>query len=601
MSWRSNKGSSDGLVWDLLRQALNAQPSMQKGKGKGKAKGADPQHGPKKGLSGIDLSRPLQPGQPLYAGRTTQEAKKIITDGGWVGNRQFLEYRGKIYTSLRREGDVECTRCHSGTCRHFRSDCWVCGAQLPGGGGQQETTRKGKANKAHKDSKPPKHTNQEGQGEEEEEDFLSTLPKAMDMDYVKKRPPSTAATVLAGVTFSASAVAPGTTETPSPMTPSETPPLQCPPPQLDGDDPDYLDGATLGQVKSLVAKRPTGSKEWTMLKEMLERHVAADSRRKRQGAASKAESMDFTGWTLEKILAHRETRVASTKTRIADNMERREREESERRKSYEQNRATLQKALDKATEQLRIFDEESARRTAEWEAAENARAADLQEQLKLAEEEVARATEAWRKAPAPNTKVGAGGSGENENGKGAGKPTGRDGDTHMDEGGADREHGKPARPPTRNHFQPMITPPKLQPPTDPQALSRLHCAQAVQQLWSVQDGDWPLTPAMLGLSVQEVAQLVGEAIWAKSPLVSEHAHIRKSMIGSIGVALNGLEVTAAAQAAAQETARKLMEAPLATAAATTKVTETDGAEVQQPPNKSAKTGDDIDDKADVDM
>jgi hypothetical protein len=426
-------GSNDRMIVEAaaaaaaaaLQQAMSAKPGTQKGKGKGKTKSTEPSA--RKSLSGIDLTRPLQPGQPLFAGRTTQEAKKIIADGGWVGSRQFLEYRGKIYTSLHREGDVECARCKSGTCRHFRSDCWVCGAQLAGGEGQQEAARKGKASKVHKDNKPPKPSEQGGQGEEEEEDFLSTLPKAMDMDYVKKRPPSTAATVLAGVTFSASTAAPSMAETPSPMTPSESSPHQCPPPQLDGDDPDYLDGATLGQVKALVAKRPTGSKEWTMLKEMLERHVAAEARRKRQGAASKAESIDFTGWTLEKILAHRETRVASTKTRIADNMERREREEAERRKSYEQNRATLQKALDKATEQLRIFDEESAKRTAEWEAAENTRAADLQEQLKLAEEEVTRATEAWRKAPAPNTKVGAGGSGET--GKGTGKATGQGGGT----------------------------------------------------------------------------------------------------------------------------------------------------------------------------
>ncbi len=123
----------------------------------------------------------------------------------------------------------------------------------------------------------------------------------------------------------------------------------------------------------------------------------------------------------------------------------------------------------------------------------------------------------------------------------------------------------------------------------------------MHQLWSVQEGDWPLTPTMLGLSTQELAQLVGEAIWTRAPLVSEHAPIPKSLAGFIAMALNGLEVSAAAQASAQGAARQIMEAHQTSSS--TQRASTGEDELQAPPNKHARIGSDAEtgDATDVEM
>ncbi len=68
-----------------------------------------------------------------------------------------------------------------------------------------------------------------------------------------------------------------------------------------------------------------------------------------------------------------------------------------------------------------------------------------------------------------------------------------------------------------------------------------------------------MTANMLSLSLEECAQLVGEAKWASSPAVSGDAALRPGLVGVIGIALTELEVSAAATAAAQQTAKEAME------------------------------------------
>ncbi len=594
--WQKQLDERDAYL-ELLRfkqycdSRMGNKTANGKGKGKGKSRGSGQPQSSDLG-TGLDLTRPLQRDEPLYAGRTEQEVSRIISSGGWVGKRQYGKYKGKVFTSLQRDGDLTCSRCRSATCRPFRSDCWVCGAPLLGGGKAKDHTKNGQPNKEHK----PKEPSGSDQGENDD-DYLDALPKAADMASVKRRPPSTATTVLAGASLAA---APSYAEVVGASQPAQSP---SPPPQPSANpapaaaDPDLLDGATLGQVKALVAKLPAAAAEKMVLVKLLEKHVAAEARHKRQDADAKAEAVDFTGWTLECVLAHRETRLAAAKKRLAENSARCEVDQESRRQAHRQDRVKLQKAVDTAVRELKEFDDLTALRSAEWEAAEKAKAADLKEQIERAEEEVARAKAALLAAPAPNTKLGPGGAPE------AGKETdggaGKGEEVAMEEDG--RGKGRSNEPHTRtpNHFLPMITPPKPQPPTDPHALGRLHQAQAVHQLWSVQEGDWPLTPAMLGLSIQELAQLVGEEIWSRSPFVSDHAPIRKSLAGSIAMALNGLEVSAAAQAAAQGAARQMMEAHQ-TALVATRTAEED-AGPQPPPNKQAKTDADAGEGTDVEM
>ncbi len=167
--------------------------------------------------------------------------------------------------------------------------------------------------------------------------------------------------------------------------------------------------------------------------------------------------------TYECILAHRETRLAAVKKRAAENSARREADQANRRKDLEKDRATLQKTVDRALKELEEFDELSAVRTAEWEASERAKAADLQEQVERATEEVNRAKAALLAAPAPNTKLGQGGT--PETGKDAETGTGRDAGVFRGGKGDGTGLSNGRHSPSPKPFTPMIPPPH--PPTHP--------------------------------------------------------------------------------------------------------------------------------------
>ncbi len=471
----------------------------------------------------------------------------------------------------------------------------MCGAPLPDGGKPKDATKKQPPGREGKPNEPIG----EAQGSADEDDIY-TLPRASEMASVKKRPPSTAATVLASVALRSSPTYAEVAGSPPPAAAPSLSPQPAADPPTHTSETDVLSGAMLGKVKSLVAELPATADERQVLAKLLEKHVAAEARLKRQEAEAKSDAADFTGMTYECILAHHETKLAAVKKRAAENSAKRETEQDNRRKELEKDRAKLQKAVDTALKELEEFNELAAVRSAEWEAAERAKASDLQAQVERATEEVNRAKAALQAAPAPNTKLGQ--SGTSETGKGTESVTAKGMDGFMKGKGDGMVMADGRSPTTPKLFTPMITPPpppKLQPPSDPAALGRLQRAQAVHQLWSVQQEEWPLTPSMLGLTTQELAQLVGDVIWTRTPLVSDQASIPKSLAGFIAMALNGLEVSAAAQAAAQGAARQIMEAQQTAAGAQRASAEQD--EVQAPPNKHARTGSDAGGGSDVEM
>ncbi len=344
----------------------------------------------------------------------------------------------------------------------------------------------------------------------------------------------------------------------------------------------------MGQAKSLLASLPPSAKLRGELVQLLERHRAAEARQKRQAAEARSDTVDFTGKTYECILAHHESHLASLKKRAAENSARREADQECRRQELEKDRAKLQRTVDRARKELEEFDELSAVRAAEWEASEQARATDLQEQIERATEEVERARTTLLAAPAPNTKHGQDSS--PPTGKGTGTLKGSDGCGNKGGFGNGRETTDGRSSPTPHQLTPMVAPPKLQPPTDPTALGRLQRALAVYRQWSMQLEDLPLTPGMLGLTTHELAQLVGNDIWARSPLVSELASMPRSLIGAVSIALSGLEVSAAAGAAAVGAALQGQGAHIATAVTAASVgTAPERDEAQAPPNKQAKT------------
>ncbi len=107
---------------------------------------------------------------------------------------------------------------------------------------------------------------------------------------------------------------------------------------------------------------------------------------------------------------------------------------------------------------------------------------------------------------------------------------------------------------------------------------------------------------MLGLTAQEISQLVGEAVWARTPLVSDQAQIPNDLAFYIQMALNGVEVTEAAQAAAEAALGTARQATVAQQAATTTPTPPTGTdECQAPPNKHARRSTDTEDGNATDM
>ncbi len=573
------------MIKDLLesRQSNGTYRRPAKGKGKGKGKGKANSHTSDLG-PGLGTDRPQRSGEPRYAGRTEQEVAHVIANkGGWDGIRQFVKYRGKILTGVFKEGDLRCTRCGSATCRPWKEECWVCGATLPGGGMPKDSSKKKPPGRENK----PKETDEDAHGPSDEYDSL-VLPRAADMSSVKKRPPSSAATVLATVALKAS---PTYAEVVAGSPPPHAAPPPTSPPTADAPttsaEDDAVNEKVMRELRAVMAKLPATAPEVRTLAEFLEKRAETDTRLKRQKAEAKSEAADFTGMTYECVLAHHETRLAAAKKRAAEHSAKREAEQESRRKDQERDRARLQKVVDTAIKELDEFNKLAAQSTAEWEASEKAKAADLQIQVERATEEVSRARAALQAAPAPNTKFG------HNDATAAGKSSA----TGSDKGSEDVMGGKGAgagnigvsHPPTPKQVQPLITPPKLQPPTDPSALKRLSHARAVHQLWSIQVGDWPLTPEMLGLTTQEIAQLVGEAIWTRAPLMSERAQIPSDLASYISMALMGLEVSAAAQAAAESAlgaARHATEAHRSTANPPSPPADQD--ECQARPNKHAR-------------
>ncbi len=599
--WQPKSGQTDTFMQFLRFQEFmsgqgkdNAR-SGHKHKGKGKGKGAADSQNREQG-TGIDLSRPIRRDEPLHAGRTASEVADIIAHGGWAGRRQFLKYKGNVHTAIRKDGDLSCSRCKSATCRPWKEACWICGATVPGGGSVEDLPKKRSPAKGGKGG-----TAEDGTQDAADDSDDFSLPKASAMASVKRRPPSTVATVLASASLkspqppqtyaeAAAMTPPNGAHQPAPLSSDGAPPSPS--------DPDLLTGPALGQVKALVAILPASDSTRAGLMERLERHRSAEARVKRLAADAKQDTVDFTGKTFECILAHHESTLASLKKRAAEGSAKREADQEARRKELARDRAVLQKAADMARRELEEFDELAALRTAEWEASEQARAADLQEQITRAQEEVNRAQAALLAAPAPNTKLGHDSAAEASTGPGKG--SGGD-EVGGKGGGGNGKNLTVLSPPNPQLFSPMIAPPKLHPPSDPAALGRLQRALAVFRQWSQQADEWPLTPEMLGLTVLELSQLVGGDIWARAPLVSEQAAIPRSLRGSIQIALSGLEVTAAAEAAASDALRRSLDVHYAATATTGSTTVRD--ESAPPPGKHARTeaAETVGNGSDVDM
>ncbi len=363
----------------------------------------------------------------------------------------------KIITAVKRDGDLTCHRCGSGTCRPFRKDCWVCGATIGGSGGNSASKAKVKTN------------DDDGDGCEH------VLIMAESTQTFKKRPPATADTVLAGAAAAAAADDSLSQELGEPAADG---------PGISEDSSDeqlgkhILNGAMLSHVKAVVADQPLGSPAWRAMRTLLEQHTVAMAERDRRGLAAKAEAAGAADDTLEQALANREKYHAFVRAKVADNMKRRADEEAKWKETHDSERGDLQKLLDHAALQLKKFDEKATERAREWRASEDARAARLNAELKQAVTEMEKASTALKSAPRPNMtaaqveELAKATSGDTSSSS-TPPPANPTNDVNMMDDLVTASL-------TTNEI-PLVPPPKLQPPTDAAALGRLQAAKAVLQ------------------------------------------------------------------------------------------------------------------------
>ncbi len=263
---------------------------------------------------------------------------------------------------------------------------------------------------------------------------------------------------------------------------------------------------------------------------------------------AKNEALNTAGKSYLQVSVMRDPRKDAVRKELADFQHTRLQEEAARTQKVTDERRSLTVQLEKVQAQLKVFDEETAARSAEWAAHYDSRAASIAVKLKAAEDAAAKAAAALAAAPSPHAEVP--------------DLAATDADADMDGGatppaaeaagaGAQRQH--------QQHILPFIPPPRLTRPTDPAALAKLQTAKATVQLWMVQSADWPVTPRMLGMEVNDLAQLVGSEHWEQYPVLDTDAVLDRRLIGVVGVALTELEVSAAAAAAAQTAAAQAME------------------------------------------
>ncbi len=212
--------------------------------------------------------------------------------------------------------------------------------------------------------------------------------------------------------------------------------------------------------------------------------------------------------------------------------------------------------LAKAQRLLQRFDEKATGVKAEWKAHHEARVAALTRKFKTAEAEVQKAEAARDKAASPNDILGEGQQQQHQR---------LANDVVMDGTGAPAlaaaaGGGAPRAPEQPEVLLDFLPPPKLTPPSDPASLERLQKAKATTQLWQIQARDWAITAEALGLSLEEIAQLVGEANWTRTPALSTKADLPRPFVGVIGVALTELEISAAAIAARRSAAQEALKA-----------------------------------------
>ncbi len=304
------------------------------------------------------------------------------------------------------------------------------------------------------------------------------------------------------------------------------------------------------------------------MRALLDKHRRAELAAAEERCSEKAGALDVAGKTWKQVLGARVAYHGQLVREGADIAARNGTEGEARKTETSRARKVYEERLRYAQEQLDAFIAEDARREAQW----TAHFADLAEKnearVRAAEAAVAKVKQAVEaagdaadrvitEAEAAEWAKAMGGDG------GINAATG-DGDTGMNVTATTPRAARTAATTPATALVPDTPPPPLAAPTTDEDRGRLLKAKLIVHHWLQQDEDWPVSYENLGLQPQEVAVLVGVAVWTRHD-PSDDMHqaakpLKRGLFGTISCALKALRVsTAAVVASAQAAAAAAME------------------------------------------
>jgi hypothetical protein len=311
------------------------------------------------------------------------------------------------------------------------------------------------------------------------------------------------------------------------------------------EDADILTNAQVANMKALLPHATVGP----AAQEALRKHAKAVAEKERRGFVTKAGAVSVVGKSYSHAVLMHERMLISAQQERADFELKRAKEVETRREQTDKARKDFQAQVEHAKRELQRFEQKAADEECAWTASYQEGDVRLAAKVTAAQEAVEKAKRDCE-THGPNAIIPA--------------PAGDGGADASTGNGAAPAEARPAKQAsadaaTLKQVVPFTPLPVVNPTDDALLIQKLAGARDVIQLWWVQEAEWPLSPATLGLTLEHCAQLLGPQNWAAAACTSVAAPLSRSTIGKLSVALTKLEVSTAMAQASQATQQQLQQ------------------------------------------
>ncbi len=469
--------------------------------------------------------------EKLIGGKTPRQIDALLHKGvGWDGGHQFVWWRGAYYHGKFQKGDLTCGNCGFATNRHFRDQCFVCRSPLASGAGGTSGRAAATGEMPRVGAKPAAQHDSPGPT------WAQRLVGADDLPSLRTKPPNTLGAALAAASV---ASLPAEEAGCEPHAPTDGDTAMA---DDDGKATEVISSVAVASLKQLLSEAALPKELHGLIATTLGRHSKAATEKEASDYAAQVDTLDVTGKNCEQVVAIRRQRAAALERERADLTAKLATEADEREKKTTSDRKVLTDQVQKAKELLDEFEKRTRTQNAAWEAASQTRLDKATTRRDAANAALAKAEEALKNAPSPTAPY----------------HVTQEGTDAMDtsETMADASATTHTTPnagtiaTSAQRILPYCPPPALTPPTDATSLEKLTKVKAMVQLWWVQEVDLPLTAEELGLTLEEIASLVGSDNWVAGAFTSSHAPLSRRIIGLLSTALAALEIGVAVQQAA---------------------------------------------------